>query len=118
MPPAAAPPRPAAARRRRSAANRSGPARVRWDRLSRLALVCVLGALLYLYASAGLSLLSTWKEARGDAAQVAALQGHHAALEAQRTALESPQTLVRDARRLGMVRPGEQTYVITGLPSN
>jgi cell division protein FtsB len=100
------------------AANRSGPARVRWDRLSRLALVCVGGALLYLYAGAGLALFSTWREARGDAAQVVALERHHTTLEAQRAALESPQTLVRDARRLGMVRPGEQTYVITGLPSN
>jgi cell division protein FtsB len=117
VPPAAAPPRASAARRP-SLANRSGSARVRWDRLSRLALVCVLGALLYLYASAGFSLFSTWQEARGDAAQVAALQRHHAALEAQRAALENPQTLVREARRLGMVRPGEQTYVITGLPTN
>ncbi len=91
---------------------------MRWDRLSRLALVCVGGALLYLYAGAGLALLSTWREARGDAAQVATLQRHHAALEAQRAALDNPQTLVREARRLGMVRSGEQTYVITGLPSN
>jgi cell division protein FtsB len=110
--------RPCASGRRRAATSSSGPARVRWDRLSRLALVCVLGALLYLYASAGLSLLSTWQEARGDAAQVAALQRRHAALEAQRAALNSPGALTREARRLGMVRPGEQTYVVTGLPSN
>jgi cell division protein FtsB len=92
--------------------------RVRWDRLSRLAMMCVLGALLYLYVGAGLSLLSTWKEARADSSQLAALQRRHAALEAQRAALSSPVTLMQEARRLGMARPGEQTYVITGLPPN
>ena len=69
--------------------------RVRWDRLGRMAMLCVLGALLYLYVSAGISLLSTWKEARGDSAQVAALERQHAALEAQHALLTSPGTLVR-----------------------
>jgi cell division protein FtsB len=91
---------------------------VRWDRLARIAMLCVLGALLYLYASAGISLLSTWKQARGDSAQVAALERQHAALEAQHAALMGPGTLVEEARRLGLVRPGEQAYGISGLPSN
>jgi uncharacterized membrane-anchored protein len=83
-----------------------------------MAMLCVLGVLLYLYLSAGLTLLSTWKEARADSAQVVALERQHAVLEAQRAALNGPGTLVQEARRLGMMRPGEQTYVITGLPSN
>jgi cell division protein FtsB len=83
-----------------------------------MALWCVGGALLYLYLSAGVSLLSTWKEARGDSAQVAALERQHAALEAQRAALSSPATMAREARQLGMVRPGEQSYLVTDLPSN
>jgi cell division protein FtsB len=83
-----------------------------------MAMLCVLGALLYLYLSAGVSVLSTWNEARGDSAQVAALERQHAVLEAQRDALTNPETLVQDARRFGMTRPGEQTYLITGLPSN
>jgi cell division protein FtsB len=91
---------------------------VRWDRVGRVALLCVLGALFYLYLSAGFSLLSTFKEARGDSAQVAALERQHKALERQHANLTSPGTLVAEARRLGMMRPGEQAYVITGLPSN
>jgi cell division protein FtsB len=83
-----------------------------------MAMLCVLGALLYLYLSAGVSLVSTWKEARSDSAQLAALERQHAALEARHTSLTNPTTLVPEARRLGMIRPGEQTYVITGLPSN
>jgi cell division protein FtsB len=106
----------AASHRRRS---RAAPAaRVQWNRLGRVALLCVLGALLYLYASAGVSLVSTFKEARQDAAQVATLQRQHRTLQAQHAALTSPGTLVEEARRLGMVRPGEQPYVISGLPSN
>jgi cell division protein FtsB len=81
-------------------------------------MLCVLGALLYLYASAGISLLSTWKEAGTDSAQVATLERQHAALVAQHAALTSPGTLVEEARRLGMVHAGEHAYVISGLPAN
>ncbi len=93
-------------------------ARVRWDRLGRVAMLCVLGALLYLYISAGTSLLSTWKEARSDSVQVVSLERQHNALEAQHAALTSAGTLVGEARSLGMVRPGERAYEISGLPSN
>jgi GTP1/Obg family GTP-binding protein len=91
---------------------------VRWDRLGRVALLCVLGALLYLYVSAGISLLSTWQEAKHDSAQLGALERQHSVLESQHAALTRPGTLVTEARRLQMVRPGEQTYVVSGLPSN
>ncbi len=91
---------------------------MRWDRVGAIAMLCVLGALLYLYANAGVSVLSAWKEARSDSAQVAALERQHLGLEAQRAALNAPGTLVQEARHLGMMRPGEQTYVITGLPPN
>ena len=81
-------------------------------------MLCVVAVLLYLYASAGISLLSTWKEAGQDSAQVASLERQHVALEAQHAALTSAGTLVEEARRIGMMRPGEHTYVISGLPSN
>lgn len=83
-----------------------------------MAMLCVLAALLYLYLSAGASLVGAWKEARTDSAQLAALERQHVALEAKHDSLGSPSTVMREARRLGMIRPGEQTYMITGLPSN
>jgi hypothetical protein len=83
-----------------------------------MAMLCVLVALLYLYLSAGVSLFSTWKEVRGASAQLGALQHQHTLLEVQHASLTSPGMLVEEARRLDMMRPGEQTYVITGLPSN
>jgi hypothetical protein len=78
----------------------------------------VLCALVYLYVSAGVSLLSTWHEARRNAAQVGRLERENRLLLAEHAALGSPSTLVAEARRLGMMRRGEQPYVILGLPNN
>lgn len=91
---------------------------MRWDRLGRIVMLCVLGALLYLYASAGVSLFSTWRAAKHDSGQIATLEREHVTLERENAALKAPGTLGEEARRLEMVAPGEQAYVITGLPSN
>jgi hypothetical protein len=91
---------------------------VRWDRLGRLAMLGVLVALVYLYASAGVHMLSTWRQSRHDAVTVAALEREHRALVRQRDALTAPGTLETEARQLGMMKSGEQPYVITGLPGN
>jgi hypothetical protein len=78
----------------------------------------VLAALLYLYLSAGISVLSTWQEARRNSAQVTQLERQNEQLLAQHAALAQPATLVGEARQLGLDRPGEQPYVMQGLPSN
>jgi hypothetical protein len=93
-------------------------ARVRWDRLGRLAMLCVLVALVYLYASAGVHMLSTWRESRSDRSTVAALEVEHRRLMHQRETLTAAGTLETEARQLGMMRSGEQPYVVGGLPDN
>jgi hypothetical protein len=93
-------------------------ARIRWDRLGRVAMLGVLAALLYLYASAGVHMLSTWRQSRRDEATVASMQREHRTLVAQREALTRAGTLETEARQLGMVKSGEQPYVISGLPNN
>jgi cell division protein FtsB len=45
------------------------------------------------------------------------LARQNAALLRQEKSLNDPSTIVSEARRLGMVRPGERPYVITGKPS-
>jgi hypothetical protein len=98
---------------------RARPVRkVRWDRLGRLAMLCVLGALLFLYINAGLSLFSTWRESRGTNASVAGMEREYQRLQAQRAALESPVWLETQGRLLGMMFPGERQYFVRGLPSN
>jgi cell division protein FtsB len=92
--------------------------RVRWDRVGRIAMLCVLAALLYLYISAGVRLFSTWREARSDSAQVAALEHEHTALVRQHETLDRRGDVEAQARKLGMMKANEQPYVITGLPNN
>jgi cell division protein FtsB len=91
---------------------------VRWDRVGRLALLAVLVALVYLYASAGLHLLSTWQQSRHDRAAVATMESEHRALVRQHEALSGQAALEVEARKLGMMRKGEQPYVVPNLPNN
>jgi hypothetical protein len=109
--------RPQRDRHDRSARPSNG-ARVRWDRLGRVAMLFVLGALVYLYLNAGIHMLSTWRQARGDSAKVAALQREHVSLVRQHESLGKQGTLEGEARRLGMMMKGEQPYIVSGLPSN
>ena len=95
-----------------------GPARVRWDRVGRLAMLGVLGALLYLYLSAGVRMFSTWRQARSDSAAVVALEREHRLLLRQHEALGSRATLEAEARKLGMIKAGERQYIVSGLPGN
>ena len=91
---------------------------VRWDRVGRVAMMCVLTALVYLYASAGVHMLSTWRQSRRDAAVVGAMEREHRQLARQHAALGTQGTLETEARRLGMMRKNEQPYVVSGLPDN
>ena len=81
-------------------------------------MLCVMGALVYLYLSAGISFLSTWGEAKHNSAQVRTLEREHRALTAQHRELGTHATVWREARALGLARPGEVTYIVKGLPNN
>jgi cell division protein FtsB len=91
---------------------------VRWDRLGRLALLFLLIALLYLYLSAGIHMFSKWSQDRRTSAAVVALKHEHALLVAQHEMLARQATLEAEARQLGMIKPGEQPFIATGLPDN
>ena len=93
-------------------------ARVRWDRLGRIAMLCLLVALVYLYVSAGVRIYSTYREARSDSTQLAALEHEHVLLVHEHESLGRRNTVEGEARKLGMMKAGEQPYVVTGLPGN
>jgi hypothetical protein len=93
-------------------------ARVHWDRIGRLAMLFVLGALLYLYLSAGIHMLSTWSQSRRDGALVGSMQREHTSLVRQHEALRRQGTVEVEARRLGMINKNEQPYIVSGLPGN
>lgn len=92
------------------------PSRIRWDRLSRVALLAVLVGLLALYVGPARSFWTTRGEAAQKRAEVQQLQRENDRLRKRRNALRDPAALEREARRLGMVRPGERAYVVKGLP--
>lgn len=99
-----------------SAATRSGSTAIRWDRISRYGLLAVLVGLMFLYINPARSYLNTMREASHRHAEVRGLQRENKRLQAKRRALSDPRTLEAEARRLGMVRPGERPYVVRGLP--
>jgi hypothetical protein len=91
---------------------------VRWDRVGRTAMLCVLTALVYLYLSAGIHMFSTWRQAHRDSAAVVTMTREHALLQRQHERLSQPGMLEAEARQLGMMKKNEQPYVLSGLPSN
>ena len=89
--------------------------RIRWDRLGRWALIVVLGLVLYLYIGPAVSWVSAYKEAKRKRADVAALKAENRRLLDRRKELRDPAALEREARRLGLVKAGEKSYVIQGV---
>jgi cell division protein FtsB len=97
---------------------RTDPARpaIRWDRLSRYGLLVVFIGLLFLYVNPLRSYVHTLQESKSRQAQVSKLESEQKALEARKRALGDPDVVEAEARRLGMVRPGERPFVVRGLP--
>jgi cell division protein FtsB len=106
---------------RAAAAREHSPARqarVRWDRVGRVALLFALVVLLYLAISPVRSLISDLHVAAQRRAQLDRLEREHAALVATERSLHEHSTADAEARSLGLVRPGEREYVVSGLPNN
>ena len=91
--------------------------RIRWDRLGRWALLFVLGLVLYLYIGPLRTWVSTWQEAKQKRQEVATLRAQNQQLRAHEDSLQRSSALEREARRLGMVKPGERAYVVEGIPA-
>ena len=89
---------------------------MRWDRVSRAAMLFVIGVLLYLYISPVRGLIGDLHEEAARHAQVVAIERTGVALRLQERALLRPSTV--EARGVGLVRPGEREYVVSGLPHN
>lgn len=100
-----------------SSASRSPrPAVIRWDRISRYGLLIVFVGLLFLYVNPLRSYVQTLQESHARQAQVSALEREHRTLEARKRSLGEADVIEAEARRLGMVRPGERAFVVRNLP--
>jgi cell division protein FtsB len=97
---------------------RSPHLRVRWERVGRIGLLVVLAVVIGLYADHAISYVSARAASHRQQAIVAHLKHQNAYFERRRQALDSLPTILAQARRLGMVRPGEQPYAIIGQASH
>jgi cell division protein FtsB len=103
---------------RRRVQRRVGPSRIRWDRVGRIALVLVLFGVLVSYLNPLVNLVEAWQGSKSSEQQLTQLKQEQTQLRGQLREVSSPATLEREARRLGMVEPGEHAYVVHGLPGN
>jgi cell division protein FtsB len=103
---------------RRRVQRRVGPSRIRWDRVGRIALVLVLFGVLVSYLNPVVNLFEAWQGSKSSEQQLTQLKQEQTQLRGQLREVSSPATLEREARRLGMVEPGEHAYVIHGLGDN
>jgi cell division protein FtsB len=102
-------------RPRRRVQRRVGPSRIRWDRVGRIALVLVLFGVMVSYLNPMVSLLEAWQGSKSSEQQLAQLKQERVELRTELREASSPATLEREARRLGMVKPGEHAYVVKNL---
>ncbi|HEY6771136.1 MAG TPA: septum formation initiator family protein [Solirubrobacterales bacterium] len=100
---------------RRRVRRKSGASRIRWDRLGRIALVLVLFLVLVSYLNPLVNLLQAWQGSKSSDAQLAQLKQERLELTHRLREVSSPAALEREARRLGMIKPGEHAYIVHGL---
>jgi cell division protein FtsB len=77
----------------------------------------VLAVVAGLYLQQGIDYLSTRSAADAQRATAVRLARQNAVLQREENALRDPATIKRDARALGMVKNGERSYVVVGLPN-
>jgi cell division protein FtsB len=105
--------RPAA--RKRLPAARSGPSRVNWDRVGRIALTLVLAAVLYSYLNPAIDFVKTYTATTAAKAQQHELQRENTRLHQRIQSTDDPIVIDRMARAQGMVAEGETPVVVRGL---
>ncbi len=106
------------ARSRSTLAPRRRSGGIRWDRVGRAALLLVLGVIVLLYIPPVKHWIEQRQTSAHQQAELEQLQSERQELRERIDGLSGPQAIEREARRLGMVRAGEQAIVVHGLPED
>jgi cell division protein FtsB len=106
----------AAPSRRGATRRRTGPGGIRWDRVGRYALLGTLVVILLLYVSPAKHWLEQSRTAGEQKSELRELTRENRELRRRARQLRDPRALEREARRLGLVRHGERSFVIENLP--
>ena len=75
----------------------------------------VLFGVMVSYLNPMVNLLEAWQGSKSSEQELAQLKQEKVDLTKQLREASSPASLEREARRLGMVKPGEHAYVVKGL---
>jgi cell division protein FtsB len=99
---------------RRSAVRRrpAGVSGIRWDRVGRLALVAMLGVIVLLYVSPVKHWIQQSGTKQDQQQRLDQLKRENTRLESRLRYLKRPDSVDREARRLGMVKRGERAFVV------
>ena len=79
-------------------------------------LVLVMFAVLASYVKPAIGFFDAWRGANDERAQLHQLSVEHTQLVKRAASLKNPATASEEARKLGMVLPGERSYSVKGLP--
>ena len=90
--------------------------RIRWDRVGRLALLGMLGMIVLLYISPAKHWVEQSNTRAAQQEELSRLNAENTNLERKVRAFSNPASLEQEARRLGMVKVGERSYVIENPP--
>jgi cell division protein FtsB len=93
-----------------------GPGRIRWDRVGRYALLATLLVILLLYISPAKHWIEQSRTASAQSGELRDLTEQNRDLKRRVRDLRDPHALEREARKLGMVKQGERSFVIENLP--
>ncbi len=96
-------------------AGRLARSRIGWDRKFRIVMMLVVGLIGWIGARAGLALVAAHAQAAAETRYLLSLEHQHSSLLAQERSLYQKATIVREARRLGMVSAGERPFVVVNL---
>jgi cell division protein FtsB len=86
--------------------------------VARVSLLVVLVVVVLSYLGPATKYLQAWRLAGETRAQVQTLRADNERLTKEAKHLQQRATVETEARRLGLARPGEQVYVVRGLPRN
>lgn len=100
---------------RRRDAGLAGSGRIRWDRVGRICFLLLVFVLLISYIGPLIDLNQSYRLAGSTRAELQKVTAQNEALERRAKHLQSDVVLEREARRQGMIVPGEQPYVVNGL---
>jgi cell division protein FtsB len=90
----------------------AGVSGIRWDRVGRLALVAMLGVIVLLYISPVKHWIQQSGTKQDQQQRLDQLKQENARLGSRLRYLKRPDSVDREARKLGMVKRGERAFVV------